>query len=222
MILDPSIFQLRAENVVCCWPHLWVPSGYGDGPKSYSTELIYDPSNPSHAAQMKEIHDMTGALLRSEGKPESMAQAVMPLKDGNLKNADRARQAKEPRPELENKWVMRVADSSIRPVVFDQSGVPMDESLSANVFSGCIIHCVFQLYWRTIPTNPGVSAGLRSIMLVDNVNVKRLGGGAPSVDTMRGWFSNAPKPVAAAPANPGPAPWEPAVTPGTGDGPSWM
>ena len=221
MIIDPTNFTLRAENVVCCYPHLWTPEGFGDGPKSYSTELIFDPTNPSHAAQMQEIHQMTAALLRSMGKPDSMAQAVMPLQDGNVKNADRAKQAKEPRPELENKWFMRVADPSRRPVVFDQSMVPMDESMSANVFGGCVIHAVFQLYWRKIPTNPGVSAGLRAVQLVDNVNVQRLGGGAPSLETVQSWFGNAPKPVAATPANPGPAPWASAA-PDAGDGPSWM
>jgi hypothetical protein len=52
------------------------------------------------------------------------------------------------------------------------------------IFGGCIVNAYVDLYYSAGGANPGVFVGLKGVQLVDNVNVEKLGGGAPSPESM--------------------------------------
>ena len=184
-ILDRENRLIRAENAVIAFPHLFQPhaGAFADATPSYSVEVILDPANnPAHAQTAQDILTVTSDLVAAQNLPNANPSLMMPLHDGNIVNQQRAAKGKAPRDELTGKWMMRVADTRSAPVIYDQNRMPVGEAASANFFGGCICHVIFNLYWRKIPTNPGVSGGIKIVQLVDNVNVVRLGGGGSNID----------------------------------------
>lgn len=202
---------VRLENVYIAYPHLWEPHGaYDDSKKSFSCEVLFDIGNPQHQQQMNEIVQICRELLTSMNKSPDLATRFMPLKDGNLKNQERVAEGKESRPELENRWYMRTSDPNRPPIVYDQNTLPMGEDQSANLFGGCVVHVVCDFYWRKQQQNPGISAGLKIVQLVNNVGVERWGGTSLSDEMARSYLQGAPAPTSPAPTNPGPQPMPPA------------
>lgn len=177
-ILDRENRLIRAENAVIAFPHLFQPYAgtFADSTPAYSVEVILDPANnPAHAQAAQDILTVTSDIVAGQNLPNANPSLMMPLRDGNVVNQQRAAKGKATRDELTDKWMMRVADTRNAPVIYDQNRMPVGETASANFFGGCICHVIFNLYWRKVPTNPGVSGGIKIVQLVDNVNVQRLG-----------------------------------------------
>ena len=191
---------VRLDNVVVCFPHLFEPHGVPgstNAPK-YSVESILDPANPQHAAKLRELEAAFLQVLTEENKAQYAANLKRPWKDGNTENQRRGAQGKAPRDELTNRVFLR--SSSLKPVpVVDAQVTPMTDPMQ--LFGGCICTVHVDLYWSSNIQNPGVYCGLNGVQLVSNVNVKRLGGGGPSVEQMFQPVAGAPAPVCAAAAD---------------------
>lgn len=199
------------ENVVVCYPNLVTPHAPpGTTNEKYGIEVILDPAIPSDQGSLKKLEEAFQQTLREAGKAQFASQMARPFKDGNRLNTQRTAQGKNPRPELENKWVLRAnrAASMAPPGVADAQGQPLDGD---KIFGGCICYVFVDLYWSANPTNPGVYCGLNGVQLFSDVNVTRIGGGGPSFAEMFKPIPGAPPRVAA-----------PTVSTAPDEDPPWM
>lgn len=183
------------KNVTICFPHLYekhAAPGTQNTPK-YGAELIIDPA--SQATELQKLQNAFTQALTDAGKASRAQYIQPPWKDGNTVNQERLAQGKDPRQELENKVMLR-ASSHSAPGVADRMGQPMNEEIGKPaIFGGCVVNAHVDLYWHETGARSGIFCGLNGIQLVDNVNVTRLGGGAPTVEEMFGPIEGAPEPL---------------------------
>lgn len=200
---------VKLENVVICFPHLFEPhAAPGTTNAKYSAEFLLDPQR--NAKDLKALHDAFVQAATEAGKGDKLQYLQPPMKDGNAINAKRLSEGKNERPELAGKVHLRGSSVTGVPVV-DRNVQPIGEAQRSMIFGGCVVHAYVDLYWSGNATNPGVFCGLNGVQLIDNINVEKLGGGAPSAEQMFSPVAGAPEPVVPQPpANPAPPtapPW---------------
>jgi hypothetical protein len=147
---------LRLENVVIAYPHLIEKhTPPGSTQAKYSIECILDPQRHEVLIQCAEEAFKKAAV--EAGKGDKIQFLENPVRYGDELNAQQQRKG--------NKQLI-------------------GESQRSMIFGGCICNVFVDFYWSKNTLNPGVFVGLKGVQLVDNVNVEKLGGGAPSVDSM--------------------------------------
>ena len=207
MIVNESQKLIRIDNAIIAFPHLFEP--WGQENKTYSVEALMNPKDPVHQQIYREFQQMTAKVLQENGKGDLNPDYLIPVKSGEQKNIELQQKGKAPRPELVGKWVLYAADGRNPPAVFDQHRQPVGPEQSANFFGGCVCNVIVNLYWRKVPTNPGVSAGLKVVQLVNNVGVERFAGGGGQIANPEQYLpevgQGAPAPLTSAPGNVGPA-----------------
>ncbi len=185
---------VKIENVTICFPHLFEPhAAPGTTNAKYSAEFLLDPQR--NAKDLQALHDAFVKAATEAGKGDKLEYLQPPMKDGNAVNAERQRKGKAPRPELEGKVLIRGANGLSAPPVVDRNVQPIGEAQRSMIFGGCVVNAYVDLYWSGNATNPGVFCGLNGVQLIDNINVEKLGGGAPSAEQMFTPVAGAPEPV---------------------------
>lgn len=174
---------VRIENVVICFPHLFEKhTPPGSDRSTYAAEFILTPGrNDAAIAAVKAAFEKTAT---EAGKGAMLPYLKSPLIPGDTVNASLMSKGKNPRKEIEGKFVLRASSYTDAPYVCDQNRAPINPTNSANIFGGCVVNAFVDLYWSNNAQNPGVFAGLSGVQLVNNVNVQRLGGTRPSADQM--------------------------------------
>lgn len=198
---------VRMKNVTICFPHLWekhAPPGT-DGAAKYGAEFILDPIG--NGAELAAIEAAFRKVVQGVGKTDLLQYLKHPAQTGDDMNRAAMSKGKTPRKEIAGKRVLRASDPTNAPPVVDQQMAPIGPAQAGNLFGGCIVNAVVDLYWSSNPTNPGVFCGLRGVQLVSNVGVERLGGSALTAEQMFEPVAGAPAPLSPAPSRE-PASWE--------------
>jgi hypothetical protein len=186
--------SLRIENVVICYPHLYekhAPPGTTN--EKYGAEFLLHPER--NAKDIAALQAAFERVVTDAGKASKLAFLKPPLKDGDTLNAEAEAKGRKARPELAGMKVLRSSEATYQPAVVDRNNQPIPESQRSMVFGGCIVNAFIDLYWSGNLANPGCYSGLKGVQLIDNVNVEKLGGGAPSVDAMFDKVEGAPEPA---------------------------
>lgn len=174
---------IRIEKAILSYPHLFkkhAPPGTQNA--RYSAELLIDGDRKD---QLQEIHTAFQTAAIEAGKGERLKFLKSPLKRGSEVNAEAQAKGREPRPELEGRWLIRASDPNYSPVVVARDGrTPIGADRQDQVFSGCIVNAFVDFYWSNNQANPGVFVGLRGIQLVDNVNTVKVSGGRMGAEDM--------------------------------------
>ena len=198
---------VQLKNVVITFPHLYEPhAATPTATPKYSAGFLLEPVGQNAEAMKVAML----AELRDKGKEQFAAQIHPPWKTGEEINASRATKAKAPREEVAGKWEVNAKDGKYQPVVMAQDGrTPITVEQGANIFGGCVVNAVIDVFWSPNSQNPGLFCGLRAVQLVDNVNVQHLGGGREEVT----FEAVGPAQLTPAVNQPGPMPTGPAATP---------
>jgi len=200
-------------NVTVCFPHIFKPhAAPGSDKEKFSVESLLDPMNPEHQGILTQLDAAYAKVLHEAGKADMIGVFPRPYRTEAEVTQARALKGKGPRPELAGKVLVRASNGNSKPPVVDQNVQPILDQLA--IFSGCVCNVMVDVYYYGQSANPGVFCGLNGVQLVNNVGVERLGGGAPSADSM---FNK----VAGPPANPVPSTFQPTGAPAA-DKPSWM
>lgn len=173
---------VRITRAVICYPHLYekhAPPGTTN--LKYSAEFLIDEKD---LPMLREIDQAFRAAAIEAGKGDRLKFLKSPLKKGSTVNEERQAKGKEPRPELEGRYLLRASDPNYAPVVVDRQMRPIGEDRAGQIFSGCIVNGSVDFYWSNNQTNPGVYCGLRGVQLVDNVNVEEVSGAGRSAGSM--------------------------------------
>ena len=176
--------SLRLDNVIITYPHLFEKhAAPGSTTEKYSAEFILDPVK--NKAAIDKVQAGVLEVAREAGKADKIKTFKFPvLRSGDQENAERERMDRSPRPELTGKVFIRASDPNFAPAVVDRNRQPIGESQRSMIFGGCVVNAFIDLYYSAGGANPGVFVGLKGVQLVDNVNVEKLGGGAPSAEAM--------------------------------------
>jgi hypothetical protein len=174
--------ELVLEKVVVAHPHLYekhAPPGTTNA--KYSAEFLIDGTN---IPLLQKIDHAYRTVAIQAGKGDRIQFLKSPLKKGSEMNKERQAKGKDPRPELEGRYVLRASDPNYAPNVRDKRNVPIPESKAGQVVSGSTVNANVELYWSNNATNPGVYCGLRGVQLLDNVNLVEITTGAGNRDEM--------------------------------------
>ena len=175
--------SLRLDNVVIAYPHFFEKhTPPGSNQSKYSVESILDPEK--NAAAIAAAEEAFKKAAVEAGKGDKIQFLTSPVRSGDEINADQQRKGKDPRAEIAGKRIIRAGDSNYAPQVVDRNKQPIGESQRSMIFGGCVCNVFVDFYWSSNSLNPGVFVGLKGVQLVDNVNVEKFGGGAPSADAM--------------------------------------
>jgi len=176
--------SVKLNNVVLCFPHLFEKhAAPGSDKEKYSAEFILDPK--THAADLAKVQAAVREVAAAAGKAGKENTFKFPvLRSGDKENEERERMDRAPRQELAGKVFVRASDPNYQPPVVDRNLQPISEAQRSMIFGGCIVNAYIDLYYSAGGANPGVFVGLKGVQLVDNVNVEKLGGGAPSPESM--------------------------------------
>ena len=143
--------------------------------KYWQTTAMLDKKNQEHVSWMKELDAAYKAFLAEKfPDPKTRPNIPMighqksPVKDGDTATDSNGFLLKEKYPEYEAHWLVRAAAKDVgkrrqHPVVRNTKtngawDLVVDDS---EVYSGCWGSILINLYWRKIPSNPGVSLGLQ-------------------------------------------------------------
>jgi hypothetical protein len=176
--------SLKLNNVVLAFPHLFEKhAAPGSNKEKYSAEFIFDPIK--NRVDLENLAAAVLAVAAEAGKAGKENTFKFPvLRSGDRENEERERMDRAPRQELAGKVFMRASDPNYQPPVVDRNLQPIGEAQRSMIFGGCIVNAYVDLYYSSGGANPGVFVGLKGVQLVDNVNVEKLGGGAPSPESM--------------------------------------
>jgi hypothetical protein len=174
--------EIGLEKVVLAFGHLFekhAPQGTTN--YKYSAEFLIDGAN---TPLLQKIDHAYRTVAIQAGKGDRIQFLRSPLKKGSEINKERQAKGKDPRPELEGRYVLRASDPNYAPNVRDKRNVPIPESKANQVVSGSIVNASVELYWSNNATNPGIYCGLRGVQLLDNVNLVEITTGAGNRDEM--------------------------------------
>jgi hypothetical protein len=176
--------SVRLDNVIITYPHLFEKhAAPGSTTEKYSAEFILDPTK--NKAAIDKVQAGVLEVAREAGKADKIKTFKFPvLRSGDAENAERERMDRSPRPELAGKVFIRASDPNFQPQIVDRNRQPIGESQRSMIFGGCVVNAFIDFYYSAGGANPGVFVGLKGVQLVDNVNVEKLGGGAPSAEAM--------------------------------------
>jgi hypothetical protein len=176
--------SLKLNNVVLAFPHLFEKhAAPGSDKEKYSAEFILDPlKNREDLQNLAAAVKTVAAEAGKAGKENTFKFPA--IRSGDKENEERERMDRSPRPELAGRFFVRASDPSYQPPVVDRNLQPIGEAQRSMIFGGCIVNAYVDLYYSAGGANPGVFVGLKGVQLVDNVNVEKLGGGAPAPESM--------------------------------------
>lgn len=145
---------IKLMNVVLSYPHLFAPRSVMGGKPKYSATLLLDIGE--HAQAIHQIAEARKEIIASEFN-NVVPPRSLPLKKGADKYPDKEFYA--------NKLILNAnADSKRKPFCVDQNVEPiMDED---QVYPGCIVNAVIDVFAYKMKGADGMSFGLTGIQLV--------------------------------------------------------
>ena len=173
--------------------NIFTPKKSQDTDKEYfEITILFDKASKAHMGFLKTLKVAADKVLLEQW-PNAADRPRTPtighdkslVKDGDTGCNGKGIPFVEKMPYLEGHYFMRLskpADSPYPVIIVNQAGKP-DSTLNASVIhAGAWCRASFNMYARTNPTNPGVSAGLNGVQYVKDG--PSIGGGGPSAEEM--------------------------------------
>jgi len=155
---------IKLESARISYPHIYEPSAYEEGdPLKFSAKFLLDPSNPNHAAKIKEIKLAAAELMREEFGPEFKPAGLKGVcfANGNTKVDDQG-EVKEGYADM---WVIG-ASEFVRPAVANRSGGPVVEGESQAPYGGSYVNATITLWTQNNKWGKRINANLRGVQFV--------------------------------------------------------
>ena len=143
------------------YPKMFTPQAFDDGgPKRFEATFLLDPSNPDHAAKIKEIKIATRALMTEafgpDFDPKELRDRVC-FGEGNKK-------AKIP-DGYADMFFVNTANTT-RPAVANRSGGPVVEGDEQCPYGGCFVNGTFTFWAQNNKFGKRINANLRGVQFV--------------------------------------------------------
>lgn len=155
---------IRLESVRISYPHIYTPSAFEEGdPKKFSAKFLLDPSDPNHAAKIKEIKLEAAKLMREEFGPDFKAAGLKGVcfADGNTRVDDQG-DVKEGYADM---WVIGASEFT-RTAVANRTGDPVVEGEPQAPYGGCYVNATITLWTQNNKWGKRINANLRGTQFV--------------------------------------------------------
>ena len=143
------------------YPALFEPKGFqnSDADLRYQCELIFDSDADMSKLKLACATALCDQFPDSNNRPK----VKLPILSGDEVNQKRISEGREPKPEIEGKWLIR-ARSKQKPAVVDENVQPVIQP--DKVYAGCRVYASVTAYWFDMGANRGLSFALNGIQFV--------------------------------------------------------
>ena len=151
---------IKLENVRLSYPKLFTPKSFEEGqPKRFEAAFILDPSNPDHAAKIKEIKIAARNLM-----VEAFGENFAPKDLRGVCFGDGDKKDKTP-DGYAGMFYLNSANTT-RPAVANRRGEPVAEGDPQTPYGGCYVNATITLWAQNNRFGKRINGNLRGVQFV--------------------------------------------------------
>jgi len=162
---SPTSEVIRLENVRLSYPKLFTPEAFEEGkPKKFQATFLLDPSDPKHAAKIKEIKRAAAKLMHEAYGPDFDRKAMKGYCFGNGDN--KKKEDGSVREGYEGMFYLSASNEK-RTAVANRNGAAVLEGQPETPYGGCFVNGTITLWAQNHPKGgKRINANLRGVQFV--------------------------------------------------------